>query len=409
MTRAQPTLTAPILTENEAAAIVRPIETARTLPRRAFTDPAFFEFECAGLLANHWLAVAFSAQVPPSGALPLDILGQPLLLVRNAAGVLHVFHNVCPYDGTPVVDRATDDLAEIETPYHGLVYSLEGRLIRAAYWDGTPSAAGVDLGVLALDLAPVPCSEWMETIFVNPDGTAGPFAVQNEPVEHYFADIRLEDLAIHRGLDGGPRFHSLDCAANWKTMYENFSPNVYHENYVHHMYRQSAHVPRVDTEGRRTYDEVLDDSGMIGLAYDNRIAGSYYGDPVLPPVRCRDGRVNPVNHILNVYPNWAIIVTGYFARIAFMLPDGPGACRQSIATYFDRAIAAAPESFAHREASAKAGFIARIEDNAICESVQRARRSPACDTLPYNPFWDRPHHLLTQVFLRKYRAAGMAI
>ena len=46
---------------------------------------------------------------------------------------------------------------------------------------------------------------------------------------------------------------------------------------------------------------------------------------------------------------------------------------------------------------------ARAEDNAICESVQRARRSPAFESQFFNPFWDKPHYVLTQMFLRLYR------
>ena len=34
-----------VLTQEELAAIRAPIESARTLPKRAFVDPAFYQFE----------------------------------------------------------------------------------------------------------------------------------------------------------------------------------------------------------------------------------------------------------------------------------------------------------------------------------------------------------------------------
>src|SRR5262249_15629875 len=91
------------------------------------------------------------------------------------------------------------------------------------------------------------------------------------------------------------------------------------------------------------------------------------------------------------------------ARITFMLPDGPELCRQSIATYFDELIATTPADAAARHRACIGGVKARVEDNTICESVQRARRSPACDSQFFNPFWDTPHYVLTQMFLRLYR------
>jgi hypothetical protein len=86
-----------------------------------------------------------------------------------------------------------------------------------------------------------------------------------------------------------------------------------------------------------------------------------------------------------------------------MLPEGPESCRQSIATFFDESIAATPEHAAARHRASSAGVKARLEDNAICESVQRARRSPAFESQFFNTFWDRPHYVLTQMFLRLYR------
>ena len=93
------------------------------------------------------------------------------------------------------------------------------------------------------------------------------------------------------------------------------------------------------------------------------------------------------------------------ARIAFMLPEGPESCTQYIATFFDESVAGTAEQAEDRKASWQAGVKARVEDNLICESIQRARHSPAVETQFFNTFWDTPHWVLTQMFARRYREA----
>lgn len=392
----------PLLTEAEIESIEQPIERARTLPRRAFFDPAFYEFEVRHWLSRSWLAVGFGDRIPGVGdARPLTVLGQPVLLVRAADRQVRAFHNIVPYDGCEALPSPVSGLREIVTPYHGITYDLEGRFLRAPFWNGTPSGGA---HVPGGDLRSISCAEWSGTLFLNLDGGAEPFASYLEPVTTFYADYDLERLRIGRDEQGNAIVHELECRANWKTMYENYSPNVYHESFVHEMYRKSPYSPRVDGEGRRTYREILDSRGFLGLAYDNRDAHSFYGrERALRPLLRRDGSPTGVNSIVNVYPNWVVTVLADQARIAFMLPEGPELCRQSIATFFDESIAATAEHAAARRRATEGGVKARLEDNAICESVQRARRSPACESQFFNPFWDTPHYVLTQMFLRLYR------
>jgi len=290
-----------LLTSAEIAAIEQPIERARTLPRRAFFDPAFYEFEVRHWLSRTWIAVAFGDRIASSGdARPLTVLGQPLMLVRGSDRRVRAFHNVVPYDGCEVLLGAAVGLSEIVTPYHGISYDLEGRFIRAPYWNGTPGGGEV---VAAGDLRPLRCAEWLGTIFLNLDGAAEPFEGYLEPVTTFYREYQLERLRVGCDEQGNPVIHELECRANWKTMYENYSPNVYHERFVHEMYRKSPDSPRVDRDGQKTYREILDERGFLGLAYDNKNADSFYGAArALPPLLRRDGSPTSVNSIVNMYP-----------------------------------------------------------------------------------------------------------
>ena len=389
-----------LLTAEERAAVRAPIEKARTLPRRAFTDPDFHAFEVEHALKESWFAATFATEVPDAGDVsPLTVLGLPVLLVRGGDGIARAFHNVCPYDGCEVSIAPQRRVETIHTPYHGWKYGLDGTLLEANWWDGTPQAAGVDLGSLNADLVPIPCEEWMSTIFVHLGRRPVPFSEQYGPVLGHLKDIDLDRLRIGLDEKGEPMVRTLSIGANWKTVYENYSPNVYHESFVHAMYRRSPHSPRVDGQRSKTYTEINDPSGFLGLCYDNSIGDSFYGRSDLPAVLNRDGSPNRVNTIANVYPNWVATMLGNTSRIAIFRPDGPERGTQVVATFFDRDGAADPALLGDRQRALRSGILAREEDNRICESVQRARRSPAVDSQFYSPFWDAMHYTLSNLIL----------
>jgi len=208
-----------LLTREERDAIRAPIEIARTFPRRCFIDPEFYAFEVRHALAESWLAVAFATSIPEPGDIePITALGYPLLLVRDQDGQARVFHNVCPYDGCEVATSGKRGLKTITGPYHGWKYGLDGKLLQANYWDGTPEASDVDLDALNADLIAVPCEEWVSTLFVYLGSKPVPFEEQYAPVLKHLELVDLERLEIGLGDNDRPLVNSLPIASNWKTV-----------------------------------------------------------------------------------------------------------------------------------------------------------------------------------------------
>ena len=391
-----------LLSDDERAAMRAPIESAQTLPRRAFVDTDFYQYERKHILRRSWFAVAFSSELAtPGDCIPLDVLGYPILLIRGTGGQLHVFHNVCPYDGCEVLVAPKKGLTHLTTPYHGWQYALDGSLCAAGYWDGTEASTSLDLRTLDADLRPIPCTEWFGTVFVWLDGEPQEFDSANRAVVGFCSRVDIERLRIGWDENSRPQISELRINANWKTVYENYAVNVYHENFVHAMYRKSPHVPRVDANGNKIYTEINDPGGFLGLHYDNTIGASFYGESSLPPVRLSDGSANDRNCIANVFPNWAITVLRNCARVAVFLPDSVGAGTQRIATFYDVDAAGDRSLLQERKRAERQGVIARKEDNAICESIQRARRSPAVSAQFYSPFWDNMHYTLSNLVLTR--------
>ena len=77
------------------ARVTRPIHEANGLPNEAYTSEDYARSERDRLLAHTWMCVGVGHQVPkPGDARPVTILGLPLLLLRDRAGEVRVFHNV---------------------------------------------------------------------------------------------------------------------------------------------------------------------------------------------------------------------------------------------------------------------------------------------------------------------------
>ena len=107
-----------------------PPEKVRGLPNEVFTSQAFFELEQQTLFTRCWtFAGVVASELPEVGDVrPVEVAGQPLLLIRGADGEIRVFHNVCPHRGAKLVDEPTHVEKALTCVYHAWSYGLDGRL-----------------------------------------------------------------------------------------------------------------------------------------------------------------------------------------------------------------------------------------------------------------------------------------
>ncbi|MGH6881082.1 MAG: aromatic ring-hydroxylating oxygenase subunit alpha [Hypericibacter sp.] len=380
------------LTEADRRAIRAPIETARTFPQIAYRSQGFFELEVERVFSRNWVAVGFGSSLPePGDAAPVEIFGMPLLLTRGDDGALRVFHNVGAHDGCPVVLTRRSGLRPIEGPYHGWQYDSRGRLIKAPFWDGTPDPDVSGLRAQGGDLQEIRSGTWQDIVFADLSGQCAPLEQYLAPLTALFADHDLSGLEMAMDAPEGDGVHHVLARANWKPLWENYAPNVYHEGFVHEMYRQSKYVPRVDAAGNKTFTEVND--GIVkGLGFETARVSNTYPAVTFPKIKSkRTGEPVAVSFILNIYPNWALLVFPTHFRVRILAPLDAGSCEWRIASYYNEGAARDPSSLAMRQRSIAGSLHAGQEDDAICEAVQRARGSPAHRSHFYSPFWDRMH------------------
>ena len=209
-------MSGPSMEDEEFAATRRPLPRASTLPPRCYTDPNFYAREVERIFRREWLSVGRVEQVAQAGDyFTVDLLDEPLVVVRDRNGTIRVMSRVCRHRSMPVVE-GTGNRNAFQCPYHLWTYGLDGRLL------GTPEmqyAEDFDKG--GCRLPTLRTEIWEGWIFVNFEPEAAPLAPRLEPLRRVIASYRSAELR------GTPPL-VYDSRWNWKVMVENFMESYHH-------------------------------------------------------------------------------------------------------------------------------------------------------------------------------------
>jgi len=376
----------------QLARIDAPIEKAGTLPAKTYCSRDFFDIEREKIFSKHWVSVLFDFDVAePGQALPFELCGMPLLAVRGRDERLRVFHNVVPYDGCLAVLKPASGLEQIETPYHGWVYDLEGKLKAIPFWDGTPEGDLQSVAQFDTDLVEIHCETFLHTVFINLSREPEPFQDYVAPVARQFSDYDFRKIAIATDTSGHPIVPTAVTQCNWKIFFDIDGPNVLHENFVHSDYRNSPLHPRVSKTGEKTYKEIID-GYLIGVGFKHSEFAETYGavDPSEPHLGV-DGKLPDQAGYVDLYPATSLSIAPNYMEIAINLPEG-------VDKTVDRRMYLLPPAAATAEGAARReeifGFHGSVapEDNTISEAVQKAAHSPVYNERFFSPFWDKMRH-----------------
>jgi choline monooxygenase len=195
---------------------------ATTLPARWYIHPAFLELEKEKIFWRTWQPVGFTGQVSrPGDFFACDLLGEPLVITRDANGSLHTLSNVCRHRGSTIAANR-GNCATLRCPYHGWTYSLDGRLL------GQPEFEGVrDWDRSTAALPSYRSETWDPFVFVNLDADAPPLAEILGDIPQNASRLGCDLSKLHYY---GRRDYVIDC--NWK---------VYIDNYLEGYHVPAAH------------------------------------------------------------------------------------------------------------------------------------------------------------------------
>ena len=190
------------------------VNPARSLSLRAeaYTDPKWFAYEQSAIFAKHWIWVCHVEKVRANGAYTTAVVaGRPVAIVRDQAGQLRAFYNVCKHRAHELL-QGDGETTRIMCPYHAWVYDLTGQLRRAPE---TENLENFETNDICLDTVQV--EEFCGFIYVNLDPDASSLATQSgdlgTEITHWAPDI--SDLTFGHRL-------TYDIKSNWKNVVDNF-------------------------------------------------------------------------------------------------------------------------------------------------------------------------------------------
>lgn len=205
-------MTADRITPPIDAAVEEALDQGGTLPWSWYDDPEVLRLEQERIFARAWQYVGRVGQAARPGDYFASRVGDvPAVVVRDQAGMLRAFLNVCRHRGAELVDG--DGRREtLQCHYHAWTYALDGSLRAAPRSDREP-----DFDQDELSLLPLQVDSWGPFLFVNPDREAAPLADTLGELPEIVASsgIDLDSLAFHARLD-------YELEANWKIAVENF-------------------------------------------------------------------------------------------------------------------------------------------------------------------------------------------
>ena len=344
------------------------ISRAWSLPAPLYADAQIFDLEKERIFGRTWQVVGHAHQLAnPGDYFTLELLGEPLLLVRGAHGELRGFYNVCRHRAGPPAEGCGSRKL-FRCGYHGWTYDLEGKLISAPEFEKVQ-----EFDPASFTLAPVRAEEWFNLIFVNFDLNAAPLReslgrMSEQAERFHFSGMKLFER----------RTYDMKC--NWKTYVDN--------------YLEGYHLPSVHPGLNRE----LDYNAYVVEPYPRHvrqfspIRGAQAGDST--PRRYQEAREDLTTDYFWAFPNWMLNCYPDNVSLNIVLPVDVDHSLAIFEWYLPQG------DLGSRAAKASVEFSDQIhiEDVAICERVQKNLRSRSYERGRYSVKQEQGVHAFHRMY-----------
>ena len=372
--------------------VMQPVESARGLPNQFYTDADVFLAEREKVFTRNWMCIGFGKDVANPGDLrPMTFAGYPLLLVRDQAGELRVFQNVCRHRGMVLASEPGTAKTVIRCPYHSWCYNLDGSLRTTPHAGGPGRNTDPHIHRDELGLFAVRSHIWMDMVFVNISGDAPPFRDSAAALIERWKDFENRPL-FHGGADSSTSF---DLATNWKLAVEN--------------YCESYHLPWVHP-GLNSYSKLEDHYNIVAPG-----AFSGQGTLVYNPQLGADGERFASFEGLSekwrsgaeyaaLYPNVLLGVhkDHFFAML--IEPVSQERTVERVEIYYAEEAMTGPAMAAMRARNSEMWRQVFAQDVFVVEGMQKGRHAPGFDGGKFSPAMDAATHCFHDWVARQFAA-----
>ena len=321
---------------------------AHTLPASFYLDPEVFEREKEAIFYRHWHYIGHLSQLERAGDyVTTRIADEPVFVMRGEDGALRGFYNVCRHRAHELL-KGSGRVDSIVCPYHAWTYRSDGSLRHARFADRMP---GFDHDAFCLPQIRV--ESFCGFVFVNLDQDAEPLSEVTGGVEKALREDApfIDEL---RPTESWSFSTSTVMAANWKVVVDNFL-ECYH--------CQKAHPDFCDLFDMEAYETEI--GRWWSVQRGPKVRGENSAYPVAGEEQVQRGM------FWFVWPTTTINMLPGIANLTVMsiLPHGLDRASFSGHRY------ALPGAEPDRDRMRYMNDVLVVEDQDLCESVQRGLRS----------------------------------
>ena len=361
------------------------IEKAHGLPNECYTSKDYTLIERKKLFEDKWIVAGVASSIPEIGDVkPIDILGMPILILRNKQNEIKVFHNVCSHRGVKLVSKSGKINSLIRCPYHSWSYNLDGELMATPHIGGMNKHSAEGFDKQKSNLKEIRSYIWLDLIMININQNEMSFEEYIKPLSdrwEKFWPIKDREL-IHHSNDFG--YFKLNAKCNWKFAIEN--------------YCESYHLPWVHP-GLNSYSKIEDHYHIQGLP--NRFAGQgtvvynpqFKGKEKLPSFPNWPKDKENIAEYVALFPNVMLGIHKDHYYAYWIEPINHEFTLEHMELYYVGEQAAQANKFKSlRKQNHKQWEDIQKEDVDIIQGMQTGRNSPSYNGGNFSPVMDNPTH-----------------
>ena len=374
-----------IINIRKIKAVNQPIEKANGLPNECYTSQEYLMIERERVFKDKWTVIGVGSSVPnPGDAKPYNLLGIPLIILRDEWNKVRIFHNVCSHRGFKLLSEPCSLRNVLRCPYHSWSYDFGGKLIATPHIGGLNIHESEKFDKSKSNLKEIRSKVWMDIIFININNNEIEFNEYIKPLEDRWSKfISKEDqnLLVYSRDHG---HFSLDVRSNWKFAIEN--------------YCESYHLPTIHPELNKI-SNISDHYHIQGLP--NRFAGQgskkykqlIRGNKTFDNFKSWTENLSKNSEYIALFPNVMIGLHIDHFYAFWLEPVSINETKEHLAMYYVGDNSANGKEFEDmRKENARIWKDVMSEDIKAVEGMQEGRNSPAYNGGNFSPVMDNPTH-----------------
>ena len=374
-----------VISKEKLDVVSNSIEKAHGLPNECYLEGEYTAIERKKLFEDRWVAVGVASSLPnPGDAKPFDLLGIPLIILRDKDNKIRVFHNVCSHRGYKLLHKACRLKNVIRCPYHSWSYDLKGDLVATPHLGGINQHEHEDFEKSKSNLKEVRSAIWIDLIMVNISNNEVSFEEYIKTLEDRWSEFwtKEDQQMIYHANDYG--YFLLKAKCNWKFAVEN--------------YCESYHLPFVHP-GLNSYSKIDDHYHIQGLP--NRFAGQgtvvynprFENDEEFPTFPGWNKKKERYAEYVALFPNVMLGIHKDHYYAYWLEPISHNYTKEHMEVYYVGEEAALSNKYKSlREQNYKQWHSIQSEDLMIIEGMQEGRNSPVYNGGNFSPVLDNPTH-----------------